>query len=71
MSVYITTEGERLDQIAWRELGNAQLVPAILEANPGLAEQPAALPAGLEITLPAAPAPKPAPAQPIRLWGAS
>jgi len=69
MSDYITTEGERLDQIAWRELGDAQLVPAILEANPGLAAQPAALPAGLSIRLPAAPEPKPV--QPIRLWGAS
>jgi phage tail protein X len=71
MTNYITIEGERLDQIAWRELGDAHLVPAILAANPGLAARGATLPAGLRIILPEAPDPKPDPVQPIRLWGGS
>ncbi|MGR3519998.1 MAG: tail protein X [Roseovarius sp.] len=46
-------------------------MPAILAANPGLAARGATLPAGLRITLPEVPDPKPDPVQPIRLWGGS
>lgn len=51
--VYRTKEGETIDEIAFRHYGrHSGTTEAVLEANPGLGEQPLTLPAGLEIKLP-------------------
>lgn len=65
----ITSEGDTLDAIAWREYGSAEsALGLLLEANPGVLD-PALLPAGLEVTLPELP--KPTQSVPvIRLWDA-
>jgi phage tail protein X len=64
---YSTIDGDMLDLICQRELGSAQHVPAVLEANPGLAALGPVYPAGLTIVLPELSAPV---AQgEIRLWG--
>lgn len=69
MAVYRTVEGDVLDLIAYRELGDERLVIAILKANPRLAEMPPVLPAGVEIELPeAGPV---TPGETIRLWGSA
>ncbi|KQI66880.1 hypothetical protein AN189_18500 [Loktanella sp. 3ANDIMAR09] len=67
MTPYLTRQGDVVDLIAHRELGDARLCTAILDANPGLAAAGAVLPDGLLIMLPdAAPAPT---RTTIRLWG--
>lgn len=69
MTPYLTTEGDVVDLIAWRELGDSALCTAILAANPGLSAAGPVLPGGLLIMLPAA---APAPARGVvRLWGAA
>jgi len=55
-----------IDRIAYDRLGSEAHVVAILEANPGLADLPAVLPAGVVIELPEV---TPAAATTIRLWG--
>jgi phage tail protein X len=65
--VYLTAEGDMLDAICKRELGSEAQVPAVLAANPRLADIGPVYPAGLRITLPDPVAPA-APRQ-IRLWG--
>lgn len=64
--VVIARQGETVDQIAARCYdGDTSMVPAILEANPGLADLGAALPHGTKVTLP----PRIPPAtRPISLW---
>ena len=67
MSVrYRTVEGDALDAICHQHYRRESAVAAVLEANPGLADLPCPLPAGIVITLP--PLPDPEPDQPIRLW---
>lgn len=51
-----SAEGETLDEIAWRRYRRHDAVPAVLAANPGLADAPPALPAGLAVVLPDLPA---------------
>jgi phage tail protein X len=64
---YSTIDGDMLDLICHRMLGSAQHMPAVLEANPGLAALGPVYPAGLIILLPKLSAPV---AQgEIRLWG--
>lgn len=52
--VYKTSDGDVVDQIAWRQYGrvDADILRAVLEANPGLADMGPVLPAGVSITLP-------------------
>lgn len=67
MTVWRTTDGDMLDAICRAHYGTEAHVPAVLEANRGLAAAGPIYPAGLLITLPVIAAPA-APAQ-IRLWG--
>lgn len=67
MTLWRTTDGDMPDAICKAHYGTEAHVPAVLEANPGLAALGPVYPAGLTITLPPVPAPA-APAQ-IRLWG--
>lgn len=66
---YHSKDGDTADSIAWAVYGRQDggLVEALLEANPGLADQGPILPAGLLIAVPDAPVP--ATAQGVRLWG--
>ena len=53
MATYTTVDGDMLDAICFRHYGNLNgTVERVLNANPGLCEQPAVLPAGLVIELP-------------------
>uniref|UniRef100_Q0TV67 Phage tail protein X n=1 Tax=Hydrogenovibrio crunogenus (strain DSM 25203 / XCL-2) TaxID=317025 RepID=Q0TV67_HYDCU len=53
--IYITVDGDMLDDIAFRVYGDESMVTAILDANPGLVDQPLNLSYGISIKLPAAP----------------
>ena len=54
MQTYRTRDGDTVDAIAWRQYGrvDAAVLRAVLEANPGLADRGAALPPGIDVTLP-------------------
>lgn len=65
--LYRTIEGDMLDAICKAELGTEAHVPAVLDANPGLAALGPVYPAGILITLPDLPTAATRPA--IRLWG--
>jgi phage tail protein X len=60
-AIYTTRTGDVLDEIVWRyyERQDNGLVETVLEANRGLADYGPRLPAGIEITMPDAPAPQP------------
>ena len=70
MDTLRSRQGDTLDELLWRErsLGPADL-PAVLEANPGLADLGAVLPLGTAVLVPASSA---APANTtlplIQLW---
>lgn len=49
---YQTINGDMLDDICHRLLGDAHRVVEVLELNPGLADQPVPLPSGVVIELP-------------------
>ncbi len=51
---YITKQGDVLDDVVWRQygVGTWSVVQQVLDANPGLADHGAVLPAGLVVTLP-------------------
>jgi phage tail protein X len=51
---YIASAGDTVDFIAWRFYGTqgARVVERVLEANKGLADLGAELPAGTRVTLP-------------------
>ncbi|MEL6477609.1 MAG: tail protein X [Pseudomonadota bacterium] len=67
MSLYRTIEGDVVDQICFRIYGTSSgTTEALLEANPGLADRGATLPAGLELVLP--PPPQTPVRRAIRLW---
>ncbi|WP_294948300.1 tail protein X [Sulfurivirga sp.] len=69
---YVTTDGDMLDEICHRLLGDEHRVVEVLALNPGLADQPVPLPAGVVIELPeAAPAPDALPAKDVvaDVWG--
>lgn len=59
---YRTVQHDLIDAICWRIYQRTDVIIDVLNANPGLCEQPEKLPAGLVITLPELPAP---PAQTI------
>ena len=64
---YRTADGDVLDEICWRRYGRADAVPAVLAANPRLADAGPVLPAGVLIALPDLPrASRALPAE--RLW---
>ena len=64
---YFTADGDVLDEICWRRYGREDAVPAVLAANPGLADAGPVLSAGVLIVLPRLPAaPRGLPAE--RLW---
>lgn len=49
---YRTVDGDMLDDICHRLLGDAHRVVEVLELNPGLADRPMPLPSGVVIDLP-------------------
>lgn len=55
MNEYVASEGDTVDLIAWRVYGTqgARVVEQLLEANPGLADKGAELPAGKRLVIPA------------------
>jgi len=50
--IYITETGDMIDDIAFKIYNDENMVALLLDANPGLVEQPPILPRGLEIILP-------------------
>lgn len=67
-SKYTTKQGDTVDYIAWQAYGtqDGHVVEMLLDANRGLADRGPILPAGLRITLPAAPEPEQE--NGVRLW---
>ena len=67
-TIYQTREGDTVDYIAWKYYGalDNRVVEKVLEANPGLADHGAILPADLRIVMPIIV--KPATAAGVRLW---
>ena len=63
---YFTADGDVLDEICWRRYGREDAVPAVLAANPRLADAGPVLPAGALIVLPDLPDTRVFPA--TRLW---
>lgn len=66
-TLYRTVSGDMLDAICKTQLGSETHVPAVLSANPHLADQGAVYPAGLLIVLPEVT--EPVATGQIRLWG--
>lgn len=68
MATYRTKAGDTVDWICWRRYGAiaAGVVEAVLQANPGLADHGAILPAGIPLSLPDIKAP--AKRREVRLW---
>ena len=62
----ITYDGDVLDDLIWQHYGRTDVLAAVLEANPDLAQLPPVLTAGLVIVLPDLPLPTETPV--IRLW---
>lgn len=66
--IYVTSDGDTADLIAWRHYGklDGRVTEQLLEANRGLADHGPILPAGLRVTLPViAPAPQ---TDGVKLW---
>ena len=62
-----TLQGETVDALCWRHYGRtADVVEAVLEANPGLAARGPILPQGLAVLMPDMPRPTATPL--IQLW---
>lgn len=66
MIVYTTKDGDMLDLICWKYYETETAVPAVLEANPGLADLGPVFSAGVEIVLPEIATPEPD--QGISIW---
>lgn len=62
----ITRDGDVLDDLCWWHYARVDVLPAVLEANPDLAQLPPVLTAGMVILLPDLPTPAEAPV--VRLW---
>lgn len=54
---YRTVQHDMIDTICWRFYQRTDVIFEVLNANPGLCEQPEKLPAGLMIDLPDLPTP--------------
>jgi phage tail protein X len=67
MTTYRTIDGDMIDAIAKAQLGSESHAPAVLAANPGLADLGPVYAEGLIITLPEVTAP--VTTGQIRLWG--
>jgi len=67
VAIHVTGQDEVLDLIVWRHYGRSDVIWAVLEANPGLADLGAVLPERTEVVLPDLPAP--AERALVRLWG--
>ena len=67
MAIYTTRDGDMLDDICYRHYGqSAGMVEAVLEVNPGLADQGPVFASGITMTLPTL---RPAAvSSPLRLW---
>ena len=52
MAKYRTVEGDVLDAVCWRHYGREDVVPAVLAANPGLADAEPVLAPGVLVELP-------------------
>lgn len=61
-----THDGDVLDALVWQHYGRSDVLSAVLEANPHLAQRPPVLSAGLGVELPDLPLPVEEPV--IRLW---
>lgn len=65
---YLTKAGETADFIVWKLYGDRSgAVEALLDANPGLADEGCTLPAGLTVIVPEPSAETPRTT--IRIWG--
>ena len=65
-TTFRSTDGDLLDRICYQRYGHLNgCVEAVLDANPGLADEPQPLHAGLLIRLPELAAPAD---QQVRLW---
>jgi phage tail protein X len=62
----ITHGGDVIDDLVWQHYGRSDVLAAVLQANPHLAQLPPILEAGLLIELPDLP--QPLEAAVIRLW---
>ncbi|NBS40720.1 MAG: phage tail protein [Betaproteobacteria bacterium] len=62
----VTHEGDVLDDLVWRHYGRNDLIAAVLESNPHLAQLSPVMEAGLVIEMPGLLLPAEAPV--IRLW---
>lgn len=62
----ITCDGDVLDDLIWQHYGRTDVLAAVLEANPDLAQLPPVLTAGRVIELPDLPLPTETAV--IRLW---
>lgn len=69
MTLYRTADGDMLDAICHAQLGSSAHLPAVLEANPHLADLGPVYPAGVVIVLPAEAPVAPVLRGQIRLWG--
>lgn len=67
MTTYVTIDGDVLDAICKRKLGSEAHVPAVLDANPHLADLGPVYDAGVHIVLPVVA--EPVTKGQIRLWG--
>ena len=67
MTIYRTIQGDMLDAICKAKLGSETHVPAVLDANPHLADLGPIYDAGVLITLPVVA--DPVATGHIRLWG--
>lgn len=67
-TIYQCKDGDTVDFVAWKFYGGTdnRVVEQVLEANPGLADKGAILPAGLEIILPEIA--KPTTQAGVKLW---
>lgn len=67
-TIYRTKDGDTVDFVAWKYYGGTdnRVVEQVLAANPGLADQGASLPAGVEIILPEIA--KPTTQAGVKLW---
>lgn len=65
--IYLTKDGDMLDAICFALLGSERHLPAVLQANPHLADLGPVYAAGVSITVPEVSAP--VVAGQVRLWG--